>query len=180
MKHLGSLLSISILSLLALGINGCATSDSGEHYESTGYAYANNYRASMPSTVASKEKMIVVDPNIHSWGAYNKGQLVRSGMATAGASWCPDIGRPCKTRAGKFRIQSLGSASCKSTLYPLPRGGAPMPYCMFFNGNQGLHGSNEVVAGNISHGCVRLNVGDASWIRHDFASVGTKVVVKSY
>jgi len=55
-----------------------------------------------------------------------------------------------------------------------------MPYCMFFNGKQGLHGSNQVVRGNVSHGCVRLHVGDAKWIRFNFATIGTKVIVKPY
>jgi len=141
-----------------------------------------NYAARMPNTIAATgEKVIIVDPNVHAWGAYGaNGDLIRGGLATAGGNWCPDIGRRCHTRSGSFRIQSLGSASCKSTIYPLPRGGAPMPYCMFFNGNQGLHGSYNVVDGNASHGCVRLHVDDAEWIRFDFAHIGTKVIVKSY
>lgn len=141
-----------------------------------------NYAARMPSSIAPMgEKVIIVNPNVHAFGAYDaNGNLVRGGLATAGGNWCPDIHRRCHTRAGSFRIQSLGSASCKSTIYPLPRGGAPMPYCMFFNGNQGLHGSYNVVDGNVSHGCVRLHVDDAEWIRFNFAHIGTKVVVKSY
>jgi lipoprotein-anchoring transpeptidase ErfK/SrfK len=134
----------------------------------------------LPSTIASSGKVVVVDPRVHAWGAYNNGTLVKAGLATAGSSWCPDIGRPCKTKAGTFRINSLGSADCKSSLYPLPDGGAPMPYCMFFNGSQGLHGSNQVVEGNISHGCVRMNTSDAEWLRFNFANVGTKVVVHPY
>jgi lipoprotein-anchoring transpeptidase ErfK/SrfK len=55
-----------------------------------------------------------------------------------------------------------------------------MPYCMYFNKNMALHGSNEVTEGNISHGCVRLHVYDAQWIRENFASIGTKVVIKPY
>lgn len=55
-----------------------------------------------------------------------------------------------------------------------------MPYCMFFNGRQGLHGSYEVVKGNISHGCVRVHVEDAKWIRFNFAGYGTRVIVRPY
>lgn len=127
------------------------------------------------------EKVIIVDPNVHAWGAYNaEGQLLRSGLATAGGKWCRDIKRPCRTSAGTFRIKSLGSSSCRSTKYPLGKGGAPMPYCMFFNGHQGLHGSYEVVAGNVSHGCVRMHVEDAEWVRFNFATIGTKVIVRPY
>ncbi len=140
-----------------------------------------DYSTRLPGHIATHEKVIVIDPSVHAWGAYNaNGDLIRSGLATAGNSWCPDIKRSCRTRVGTFRIQSLGSFDCKSTLYPLPRGGAPMPYCMFFNGNQGLHGSYNVVEGNVSHGCVRVSVSDAEWIRHDFATVGTKIIVRPY
>ncbi len=127
------------------------------------------------------EKVIIVDPRAHNFGAYDaSGTLLRSGVATAGSDWCRDLHRRCHTRSGTFRIYTLGSPSCISHKFPLPRGGAPMPYCMFFNGGQGLHGSYEVVAGNISHGCVRLHVDDARWIRYNFATIGTKVIVKSY
>lgn len=128
-----------------------------------------------------REKVIIIDPRTHTWRAYSAtGKLMRSGLATAGSRWCPDIGRPCRTRTGTFHIYTLGSSDCKSTKYPVGRGGAPMPYCMFFNGGQGLHGSNQVVAANVSHGCVRLHVGDARWIRYNFATIGTKVIIKSY
>lgn len=147
-------------------------------------AYAISKHISAPG-----EKVIIIDPNIHQFGAYTaNGDLVRSGTVTAGGNWCRDIHRPCRTKAGSFRIFSLGSSSCRSHKYPLPRGGAPMPYCMFFNGRQGLHGSNEVVRGNISHGCVRMHVGDAKWLRFNFVEGpgshngyrGTKVIVRPY
>ncbi len=140
-----------------------------------------DYAARMPSQITPGEKMILVDPNVHAWGAYDaNGMLVKGGIATAGSNYCPDIGRRCHTKSGTFHIKSLGSVNCKSSKYPLPYGGAPMPYCMYFNGSQGLHGSNEVVDGNASHGCVRLRTSDAAWIRYNFATIGTKVVVKPY
>lgn len=147
---------------------------------------------SMPSEINGHgEKVIVVNPRIHAWGAYSaSGMLLRSGTATAGASWCADIHRPCRTKVGSFRIYSLGSASCRSSKYPRPRGGAPMPYCMFFNGGQGIHGSaaGNVVAANLSHGCVRVHVPDAEWLRFQFVEGpnsgnryrGTKVVIMPY
>lgn len=146
--------------------------------------------ASVPDSVpAIGEKQIIVDGRAHRWAAYDEdGKLMRSGMATLGADYCPDIGRSCRTTAGTFRIDSLGDRGCKSRKFPLPRGGAPMPYCMFFNGGQALHGSNAVVPANRSHGCVRLHVEDARWIRFNFAEepnraneqMGTLVIVKPY
>lgn len=148
----------------------------------TGMAKYNppDYEARLPHTIASTEKAVLVDPNVHAWGAYENGNLIKAGIATAGSNWCPDIGRPCRTKSGTFRIQSLGSQDCKSHIFPVPRGGAPMPYCMYFNGGQALHGSYETAEANISHGCVRMNVSDAEWLRFNFANVGTKVIVKSY
>jgi lipoprotein-anchoring transpeptidase ErfK/SrfK len=130
---------------------------------------------------AEGEKVIIVDPKVHAWGAYSSsGMLMKQGLAAAGSKWCADLNRPCRTKSGIFRIQSLGDSDCISSRYPLGEGGAPMPYCMYFNGNQGLHGSNQVAAANISHGCVRLRVSDAQWLRYHFAQRGTKVIIKNY
>jgi len=135
------------------------------------------------------EKVIVVDPHRHTFAAYDaNGHLKRSGMASSGRNYCPDIRRPCRTHTGYFRLYYLGDESCYSTRYPLPNGGAPMPYCMYFNGNQALHGSYEVAYANLSHGCVRLRVSDAAWLRYHFVESpnasnhyrGTLVIIKPY
>lgn len=127
------------------------------------------------------ERMVLVDPSQHAWGAYDaSGRLIRSGLASSGAHWCKDTHAPCYTKPGKFRVEYLGDASCYSTRFPIPRGGAPMPYCMYFHGNQALHGSPHVVNGNISHGCVRMHVSDAHWLRYNFVQMGTLVVILPY
>lgn len=137
---------------------------------------------SMPQQISPPgEKLILVDPREHAWGAYTaNGQLVRQGLASAGGDWCKDIHRPCHTRTGTFRIRTLGGGGCVSPSFPLPRGGAPMPYCMYFNQSQALHGSPNVVDGNISHGCVRMHTGDAKWLRYNFATIGTLVQIQDY
>ena len=83
---------------------------------------------------------------------------------------------------GTHRVYSLGGPGCISHLFPIPRGGAPMPYCMYFSGGQALHGvpPYEVGEGNFSHGCVRMHVGDAEWLRYNFVNEGTKVIVRPY
>lgn len=133
------------------------------------------------------EKMVVVNLGKHAWGAYDPdGRLVRWGPATGGKDYCPDIGQGCRTKSGEFRVYSLGSSRCVSSKFPVGEGGAPMPYCMFFNGGQALHGSpGGVIRGNESHGCVRMFVDDAEWLRYDFVQGpsddndyrGTKVIV---
>lgn len=136
------------------------------------------------------EKLIVVDPYLLAWGAYDaEGSLVRWGPASAGLDYCRDIDQECQTHSGSFRVFSLGSSDCYSTKFPLPRGGAPMPYCMYFNNGQALHGEPNGLPGyNASHGCVRLYVNDAEWLRYDFIEGptasnkfrGTRVDVREY
>lgn len=139
---------------------------------------------------SQKEKLIVIDPRVQAWGAYNPdGDLVRWGPASSGADYCRDIDDECHTNPGSFRIFSLGSSDCFSTKFPLPDGGAPMPYCMYFNDGQALHGEPDGLPGhNASHGCVRMYVNDAEWMRYEFVEGpdannnfrGTKVLVMDY
>lgn len=175
---------IFVCSLMSIALSSCSTMEAGNETSQNNKHMAQNlptnYEERMPSHIASNEKTVVVDPNVHAWGAYEDGTLVRAGLAAAGASYCPDLGRPCHTYPGTFRIYSLGSESCKSHIFPIPRGGAPMPYCMYFHGGQALHGSYELADANISHGCVRMDPSDAEWMRFNFANIGTKVIVKPY
>jgi hypothetical protein len=147
--------------------------------------------APFPHSVdAPGEKVIVIDLKQYAWGAYDaNGTLIRWGPATGGKAWCDDIDEACRTQAGTYRIYALGSSDCISSKFPVPDGGAPMPFCMYFNGGQALHGSpGGVLRGNVSHGCVRLFVQDAEWLRYDFVDPpmsdndfqGTKVVVMPY
>lgn len=176
----------------SLMISGCASNGDFASSRSTSddsYPYSASYDESkymerMPQHAdLGKEKTIVVDPTRFAWGAYDKsGQLVRAGIATAGADYCPDDNAPCRTRIGTFRISSMGGENCISHTYPRPKGGSLMPYCMFFSGGQSLHGSPDrmLVESNISHGCVHIRIPDAEWMRNNFASIGTKVVVMPY
>lgn len=138
---------------------------------------------------APKEKLIVVHPGDHVWGAYNaKGRLIRWGIATSGGYTCRSSDETCKTTSGSYRIYSLGNESCISKKYPEPTGGAPMPYCMFFNGGMALHGSPDVKFSNVSHGCVRIHEPDAKWLRYHFVEApnpsnnhrGTRILIKDY
>ncbi len=126
-------------------------------------------------------KMLIVDPNEHAWGAYGPdGVLVAQGPASTGKGYCPDLGRACKTPSGTFTVYRKGGSECQSSIFPIPEGGAPMPYCMFFKGGYALHGSDYVPNYNASHGCVRLQPSDAQWLSHNFVTVGTKVKVLPY
>ncbi len=173
-----------VYGLIAILLSSCSSMSNGpgpQGQSSMQSSLPADYASRLPEHISTKEKTVLVDPNVHAWGAYDaSGNLVKAGLTTAGADWCPDINRGCKTSSGSFRVYSLGEPECKSKIFPVGRGGAPMPYCMFFHGGQALHGSYEVVEGNVSHGCVRLPVSDAEWLRYDFVTEGTKVVIKPY
>ncbi len=172
-----------IYCFISIMLSSCSTmgqeEPSGYHHHEP--IVSADYQARMPEHITTSEKTVLVDPNLHAWGAYGSdGNLVRGGIATSGASYCPDIHRACKTSSGTFRIYSLGEPSCKSKIFPVGRGGAPMPNCMYFHGGEALHGSYELADANISHGCVRMDVSDSDWLRNDFANIGTKVIVRPY
>lgn len=138
------------------------------------------------NSIPSKgEPVLIYDPTQLAWGAFDaSGLLVRWGGAAGGSDWCRDLGRSCHTSVGTHRIYSKGGADCTSRKFPIPDGGAPMPYCMFFSSGQAFHGSPHEVPGfNASHGCVRLFVDDALWLRDNFTiagSKGTLVIIRPY
>ena len=130
------------------------------------------------------EKVILVSLNENqlAFGAYDaSGNLQYWGPVSGGKSYCPDINRGCHTTQGTFSIYRKEGAGCKSTRFPVGRGGAPMPYCMFFHGGFALHGSSDVPGYNASHGCIRLFVNDAKWLNENFThgEDSVPVIVKS-
>ncbi len=130
---------------------------------------------------SSGSKKIIVDLKQLAWGAYDSnGELLNWGPVSAGKGWCPDIQMKCRTPTGEFTIERKGGASCKSGKFPIPDGGAPTPYCMFFKGGYALHGSYDVPGYHASHGCVRLLVEDAKWLNQQFVEIGTKVTILPY
>jgi len=131
---------------------------------------------------ASGAKEIFVDPTVLAWGAYDpSGKLVRWGPASLGSNYCPDLGHRCHSPVGAFAVYQKGTIHCRSSKFPLPRGGAPMPYCMYFHRGFALHGEPGGLPGdNVSHGCVRLFVSDAEWLSESFVDFGTHVTIRPY
>lgn len=128
------------------------------------------------------KKAVVVKLSKLAWGAYDeRGRLLNWGPVSGGKSWCSDVGRGCKTIRGEFSVYREQGAGCVSGKYPLPNGGAPMPYCMHFKGGYAMHGSDTVPGYHDSHGCVRMFPSDAKWLNQNFVTVpGTKVIVHGY
>lgn len=138
--------------------------------------------SSLPRRIAPHgERVFIFSPRMLRWAAYDaQGYRVSGGIANGGAHHCEDLGRPCRTPRGTFRIHTKKGADCISNKFPLPDGGAPMPYCMFFNGGYAIHGSPYISGSNTSHGCIRVHTGAARWLHRHFLSRGTKVIVLPY
>ncbi len=133
----------------------------------------------LPKTIDPPgEKFILVSIHDLAFGAYNPdGSLQYWGPVSTGRDYCPDIGRGCHTSLGTFSIYQKEGAGCVSTKFPVGRGGAPMPYCMYFHKGFALHGSYEVPGYNDSHGCVRMFVTDAKWLNQEFTADEPKMTV---
>lgn len=133
------------------------------------------------------EKLIIVDQDKLAWGAFDsEGSLVKWGPISSGRDNCPDSANRCLTLTGVYRVFNKENEKCISDVFPIGRGGAKMPYCMFFHKGFALHGSDDIPGYRASHGCVRIFTRDAKWLNNDFVVVasdrnsylGTLVVVK--
>jgi L,D-transpeptidase ErfK/SrfK len=125
-------------------------------------------------------RLVVVNLHKFAFGAYDEhGHLLRWGPASSGAKICPEnSARSCLTPHGSFRVFKIGGKNCISNTYPLStKGGAPMPYCMFFHSGFAMHASTLMGFKNMSSGCVRLFIDDAKWLNNNFVTVGTQVDV---
>lgn len=134
------------------------------------------------------EKEVIVDQDKLAWGAYDeKGDLVKWGPIASGRDKCPDSNNSCRTLTGIYRVFSKEDSHCKSDIFPIGKGGAKMPYCMFFHKGFALHGSDDMPGFRASHGCVRMFTRDAQWLNQEFVeasndrnnNMGTKVVVRA-
>ncbi len=133
------------------------------------------------------EKQVIVDQEKLAWGAYDSnGHLVKWGPVSSGRDRCSDSSRSCRTMTGMFRFFSKENERCRSNVYPIGRGGAKMPYCMYFHKGFAMHGSQDIPGYRASHGCIRMFTRDAEWLNHNFVEVsndknnylGTIVIVR--
>lgn len=129
----------------------------------------------------STRTTVIVDISKQAFAAYDRaGYLLHWGPVSTAKGWCPDIQRNCSTPRGTFYFYSKGGHGCYSTIFPVPNGGAPMPYCMYFYKGFALHAS-ELPGYNDSHGCIRMFYEDAQWMNQDFIEMGrfgTRVIVR--
>ena len=127
--------------------------------------------------------VFVFRPHKLEWTYYNGGIEQDDGIANGGKSYCPDLGRSCRTPSGVYTLfRKGGGIGCRSSKFPLNRGKARawMPFCMFFKGGYAMHGSKYInPKRHGSHGCIRLEIDDAKWLYKNMP-IGTKVIITHY
>ncbi|MBA4697555.1 MAG: L,D-transpeptidase [Legionella sp.] len=134
------------------------------------------------------EKQVVIDQDKLAWGAYDTtGTLVHWGPISSGSDRCSDnSSRTCRTMTGVYHFFSKENENCRSNVFPIGKGGAKMPYCMYFHKGFAMHGAQDIPGYRASHGCVRMFSEDAKWLNHHFieltndqsSRLGTKVIVR--
>lgn len=142
-------------------------------------AFAAPLAIDTPQLVVASNTFIF-NPRTRIWKAVKNGKVIKSGKASGGRGYCRDVGRSCRTPSGTYSVLSKGGVSCRSSRYPVGRGGAKMPYCMFFSKYYAVHGSYDVPNYNASHGCIRVQPDAARWLNQNFMHIGSTVIVKSY
>jgi hypothetical protein len=159
------------------------TDDTGHVHRTLHFLRDKRGRNYFPEKIAaSGERHFIFDPKVSAWAAYDEdGVRVLTGSASGGKNFCEDVGTPCRTVTGAFRVYNKRGPECKSGEYPVETfGGAKMPYCMYFYRGYTIHAAFEVPPYNSSHGCVRVLPSAAKWLNEEFITVGTKVTVLSY
>jgi hypothetical protein len=140
-----------------------------------------------PQTQDDHEKQVIIDQDKLAWAAYDEnGHLVKWGPIASGRDKCTDSNNSCRTLTGIYRVFSKENEHCKSDVFPIGKGGAKMPYCMYFHKGFAMHGSDDMPGFRASHGCVRMFIRDAKWLNEEFVEtsndgnhdLGTKVVVR--
>lgn len=141
---------------------------------------ASHESDALSSRPATGNMVFIFETSKLKWAVYDSdGQLIRTGRAVGGRSYCPDVHRGCRTPVGTFQIYHKVGPNFVSSKYPLPHGGAHMPWGMFFHKGYAIHGSNDMPSRHASHGCIRVYPSDAKWLNH-LLPIGTTVIVRHY
>ena len=135
----------------------------------------------------SGKKVFIFDPKLFIWAVYNEqGYKIKTGSASGGKNYCPDLKKPCRTVIGTYQVFSRKGADCKSSQFPIKKGreknagGAKMPYCMHFHNGYAIHGATKVTRQHVSHGCIHVSIQDAKWLNEKFVDEDTTVIVRPY
>lgn len=122
-------------------------------------------------------KYILIDLKRQFLGLYECGHLAASFPISSGTSVRGPKKEDYRTPTGDSRVRAK-KKDAKSSKYPEPTGGAPMPYAVNFRWYAyWIHGG-DLVGHPASHGCIRLLYTDAPKV-FEWSKIGTPVRVVS-
>ncbi len=122
-------------------------------------------------------KYVLVDLKRQFLGLYECGHLAASYPISSGTSVRGPKGENFRTPTGDYRVKAKNK-DAKSSKYPEPHGGAPMPYAVSFKWpGYWMHGG-DLVGYPASHGCIRQLYSEAPKV-FEWARIGTPVRVVS-
>lgn len=160
------------------------TDDAGYVHRTIHYTKDKRGRAYFPEHIkATGARLFVFDPKASAWAAYDEeGNRLMTGGGSAGVDVCEEnSNQSCRTITGTFKIYNKHGLECRSGEYPVDtKGGAKMPYCMYFYQGFTIHAAYEVPEHPSSHGCVRVFPSAAKWLNEEFMRIGTKVIILAY
>jgi hypothetical protein len=181
---LGLLLCLGLTSCLDYDESTLITDDAGYVHRTIHYLKDRRGRNYFPMQIkATGERLFVFDPKASAWAAYDEeGTRVMTGAGSGGIDFCEENPtQSCRTITGTFRVYNKHGIDCHSGEYPVDtKGGAKMPYCMYFYQGFTVHAAYEVPEHPSSHGCVRVFPSAAKWLNEEFMRIGTKVIVLAY
>ncbi|KTD74778.1 L,D-transpeptidase [Legionella waltersii] len=181
---LGLVLCLGLTSCLDYDESTLITDDAGYVHRTIHYLKDRRGRNYFPMQIkATGERLFVFDPKASAWAAYDEeGNRVMTGAASGGIDFCEENPtQSCRTITGTFRVYNKHGIDCHSGEYPVDtKGGAKMPYCMYFYQGFTVHAAYEVPEHPSSHGCVRVFPSAAKWLNEEFMRIGTKVIVLAY
>ena len=177
-------LSVLLASCVEYDESTLITDDAGYVHRTIHYTKDKRGRNYFPVQIpASDKRQFVFDPKASAWAAYDEeGKRIMTGGGSAGVDRCEENpSQSCRTITGSFHIYNKHGAECRSGEYPVDtKGGAKMPYCMYFYQGFTIHAAYEVPEHPSSHGCVRVFPSAAKWLNEQFLRIGTKVIILSY
>lgn len=178
--------------LFSLGLTACVdydestliTDDAGYVHRTVHYTKDKRGRDYFPMQIKPRgERIFVFDPRASAWAAYDEeGHRVLTGAGSAGVDRCEENpNQSCRTVTGTFKVYNKRGLDCRSGEYPVDtKGGAKMPYCMYFSQGFTIHAAYDVPEHPSSHGCIRIFPSAAKWLNENFMQIGTKVIVLAY
>jgi hypothetical protein len=178
--------------LLCFGLAACVeydestliTDDAGYVHRTIHYTRDKRGQEHFPKQIkAPGERLFIFDPAANSWAAYDAaGTRLLTGAGSGGVDFCEENPtQSCRTITGTFHIYNKHGAQCRSGEYPVDtKGGAKMPYCMYFYQGFTVHAAYDVPYHPSSHGCVRVFPSAAKWLNEEFMKIGTKVIILDY